>query len=85
MYTFTEIFNIRDCYAVLDKDLAGFYEAKPIRLREQVKRNANRFHADFIFQLTEEEAEVLVSQNAIPSKQSLGVAKPAQIDHLKPK
>jgi hypothetical protein len=57
---------------VLDKDLAAFYEVKPIRLREQVKRNINRFPEDFMFQLTEEEVEAMVSQNAIPSKQSLG-------------
>lgn len=57
---------------VLDKDLAEFYEVKPIRLREQVKRNANRFPEDFMFQLTVEEVDAMVSQNAIPSKQSLG-------------
>lgn len=65
------IFFIRESYVVLDKDLADFYEVKPIRLREQVKRNANRFPADFMFQLTETEVETMVSQNAIPSKQSL--------------
>lgn len=61
---------------MLDKDLAAFYEVKPIRLREQVKRNPNRFPSDFVFQLTESEVDVLVSQNAIPSKQSLGGALP---------
>lgn len=39
---------------------------------EQVKRNTNRFPEDFVFQLTKEEVDMLVSQNAIPSKQSLG-------------
>jgi len=68
----SKIFTIRDIQVVLDKDLASFYEVKPIRLREQVKRNANRFPDDFVFQLTEDEVEMLVSQNAIPSKQSLG-------------
>jgi len=63
------IFFIRESYVVLDKDLADFYEVKPIRLREQVKRNANRFPVDFMFQLTETEVETKVSQNAIPSKQ----------------
>jgi len=70
------IFFIRESYVVLDKDLADFYEVKPIRLREQVKRNANRFPVDFMFQLTETEVETMVSQNAIPSKQSLGGYKP---------
>lgn len=67
-----KIFTIRGVQVVLDKDLAAFYEVKPIRLREQVKRNANRFPDDFVFQLTEGEVDSLVSQNAIPSKQSLG-------------
>ncbi|MCL7489419.1 MAG: ORF6N domain-containing protein, partial [Desulfobulbaceae bacterium] len=49
-----------------------FYEVKPVRLREQVKRNIKRFPDDFMFQLTPEEVELTVSQNAIPSKQHLG-------------
>ncbi len=68
----SKIYTIRGVQVVLDKDLAHFYEVKPIRLREQVKRNANRFPDDFVFQLTEQEVDTLVSQNAIPSKQSLG-------------
>jgi len=67
-----KIFTVRDVQAILDKDLAHFYEVKPIRLREQVKRNPKRFPSDFVFQLTEDEVDSLVSQNAIPSKQSLG-------------
>lgn len=66
------IFSIRGVQVMLDKDLAGFYEVKPIRLREQVKRNPNRYPSDFVFQLNENEVDVMVSQNAIPSKQSLG-------------
>ena len=47
-----------------------------IRLREQVKRNLTKFPAHFMFHLTEKEVEVMVSQNAIPSKQHLGGALP---------
>jgi hypothetical protein len=65
------IYTIRDVQIMLDKDLALFYGVKPIRLREQIKRNPNRFPPDFVFQLSEKEIEYLVSQNAIPSKQSL--------------
>lgn len=68
----SKIVMLRDVQVILDKDLASFYEVKPIRLREQVKRNPNRFPPDFVFQLTENEVDILVSQNAIPSKQSLG-------------
>lgn len=67
-----KIFTIRAIQVVLDKDLAAFYEVKPFRLREQVKRNAKRFPDDFVFQLNDGEVDFLVSQNAIPSKQSLG-------------
>ncbi len=70
------IFTIRDVQIILDKDLAAFYGVKPIRLREQVKRNTNRFPDDFVFQLEEPEVDFMVSQNAIPSKQSLGGALP---------
>lgn len=71
-----KIFTIRGVQVMLDKDLASFYGIKPIRLREQVKRNPNRFPDDFVFQLNNNEIENLVSQNAIPSKQSLGGSLP---------
>ena len=67
-----KIKTIRDVQVMLDKDLAAFYEVTPTRLREQVKRNANRFPSDFVFHLTDIEVEKLVSQNAIPSKKILG-------------
>lgn len=70
------IFTVRGVQVMLDKDLASFYNVKPIRLREQVKRNPNRFPDDFVFPLDEREVVYLVSQNAIPSKQSLGGSSP---------
>lgn len=70
------IYTIRGLQVMLDKDLAVFYDVKPIRLREQVKRNINRFPSDFMFQLTKEEVQIMVSQNAIPSKQHLGGSLP---------
>lgn len=57
---------------MLDKDLALLYGVKPIRLREQVKRNPRKFPDRYMFQLTEEEVEFMVSQNAIPSIKQLG-------------
>jgi hypothetical protein len=56
---------------MLDRDIAKFYSVKTIKLREQVKRNIKRFPSDFMFQLTEIEADFMVSQNAIPSKRHL--------------
>ncbi len=70
------IYLIRDQKVMLDRDLAELYGVLSIRLREQVKRNINRFPARFMFQLTAEEIENMVSQNAIPSKQHLGGSLP---------
>lgn len=67
-----KIYRIRDRKIMLDRDLADLYDIKAFRLREQVKRNKERFPENFMFQLTEKEVEVMVSQNAIPSKQHLG-------------
>lgn len=66
------IYTIRGEQVMLDSHLANLYEIKPIRLREQVKRNKKRFPIDFMFQLNENEVEFMVSQKAIPSKQHLG-------------
>lgn len=65
------IFTIRDKEVMLDRDLAELYGVKPIRLREQVKRNIKRFPEDFMFILDDEEIDMMVSQNAIPLKQHL--------------
>jgi phage regulator Rha-like protein len=68
----SKIYLIRKHKVMLDRDLAELYGVKAIRLREQVKRNQERFPENFMFQLTEKEVESMVSQNAIPSKQHLG-------------
>jgi hypothetical protein len=67
-----KIIIIRGHKVIIDKDLAALYRVKPIALRQQVKRNIKRFPQDFMFKLTNQEADILVSQNVIPSKQNLG-------------
>ncbi|MGB2598871.1 MAG: ORF6N domain-containing protein [Candidatus Omnitrophota bacterium] len=67
-----KIYLIRGQKVMLDRDLAVLYGVKAIRLREQVKRNKKRFPGDFMFQLTAEKTETMVSQNAIPSQKHLG-------------
>jgi len=67
-----KIYYMRGHKVMLDRDLAELYRVKPIRLREQVKRNIERFPGNFLFQLTEDEADSMVSQNAIPSRRHLG-------------
>jgi ORF6N domain len=59
------ILVVRERQVMLDSDLAGLYGVETRRLIEQVKRNIERFPADFMFQLTKEEAAELRSQNAI--------------------
>jgi hypothetical protein len=71
-----KIYLLRGLRVMLDKDLAALYGVKSIRLREQVKRNSDRFPERFMFQLTEEEVNLMVSQNAIPSRQHLGGSLP---------
>lgn len=62
------IHSIRGHRVILDSDLASLYGVATKRLNEQVKRNADRFPEDFMFRLTEEEAEVLRSQIATSSE-----------------
>jgi hypothetical protein len=68
----SKIYYVRGHKIMLDKDLAEMYGVQPKRLREQVKRNADRFPDKFMFQLTDSEVNSMVSQNVIPSKQHLG-------------
>jgi hypothetical protein len=49
------ILLIREQKVILDADLAGLYGTTTKRLNEQVKRNADRFPEDFMFQLTKRE------------------------------
>ena len=50
---------------MLDADLAALYGVETRELVQAVKRNADRLPADFMFQLTPKEAEVLRSQTVI--------------------
>ena len=53
---------------MLDSDLAKLYEIPTHRLNEAVKRNISRFPSNFMFQLSKEEYESLISQIAISKK-----------------
>lgn len=53
------IYEIRGQRVMLDKDLATLYEVPTKSLNLSVKRNIERFPADFMFQLTKEEYEIL--------------------------
>jgi len=62
-----KIYLIRGQKVMLDRDLAKLYTVQTFRLNEQVKRNIKRFPDDFMFQLTKEEFDNLISQFAISS------------------
>jgi hypothetical protein len=55
------ILLIRGHKVIIDADLAEFYGVPTKRLNEQVKRNTNRFPADFMFQLSSEEKAKVVA------------------------
>jgi len=55
------IYVIRSQKVMLDSDLAGLYQVPTKRLNEAVKRNLDRFPADFMFQLSAEEAASLAN------------------------
>ena len=51
----SKIFIFRDKKVMIDKDLAALYGVNVKYLKRQVRRNNDRFPADFMFQLTKEE------------------------------
>ncbi len=64
------ILLIRGQKVMLDRDLAELYGIATFNLNKAVKRNRRRFPADFMFQLTPDEAEALRFQ--------IGISKPGR-------
>ncbi|MFZ4725519.1 MAG: ORF6N domain-containing protein [Paludibacter sp.] len=62
-----KIFEIRGQKVMLDFNLAELYEVETRVLNQAVKRNLKRFPSDFMFQLTNNELENLMSQIVISS------------------
>ncbi len=54
------VFEFRGFKVMVDFDLAQLYGVETKRLKEQVKRNINRFPEDFMFELSKEEKELLI-------------------------
>lgn len=61
------IHTIRGQRVMMDSDIADLYGIKVKALSQAVRRNLDRFPADFMFQLTREEDAVLRSQNVTSS------------------
>jgi hypothetical protein len=67
----SRILLLRHQRVILDTDIADLYGVPVKVLNQQVKRNRERFPADFVFRLTSKEDEVLRSQ-FVTSKQGRG-------------
>lgn len=68
----SRIVFIRGEKVLLDMHLAEIYNVETRALKQAVRRNQDLFPDDFMFVLTQEEIDWMVSQNVIPSNQSLG-------------
>jgi hypothetical protein len=66
----TLIHEIRGCNVMIDSDLARLYQVETKALNQAVKRNLERFPADFMFQLTKEEWQTLRSHFVISNQDS---------------
>lgn len=58
------ILVLRGHKVLLDSELAALYGVTTARLNQQVRRNAQRFPADFVFEVTADENANLMLQNA---------------------
>ncbi len=72
----SKIISLRDERVLLDVHLAEFYGIETRALKQAVRRNKERFPADFMYVLTHVEIDDVVSQNVIPSKRHFGGARP---------
>jgi hypothetical protein len=67
---------IRHEKVILDFDLATLYGVETRALKQAVRRNRGRFPEDFLFVLTPDETDALVSQSVIPGHGKFGGADP---------
>ena len=70
------ILHLRGQKVMLDFDLARLYGMENRALKQAVRRNRERFPADFMFELTAGEIETVVSQFVTPSRRRFGGARP---------
>lgn len=74
-----KIYEIRGQRVMLDFDLAALYKIETRTLKQAVRRNIDRFPEDFMFSLTKEEANHLisigVSQNVISPGYNIGATR----------
>jgi len=71
-----KLINLNNEFVLLDKDVAKLYEIEPKKLKQQLKRNIEKFPRDYAYQLSNEEVDFMVSQNVTPSKKYFGGSNP---------
>jgi len=64
----SRILVIRGHNVLLDSDLAALYQVQTGALNRAVRRNAERFPMDFMFQLSGQEAQSLLCQTGISNR-----------------
>ena len=60
----SKIILIREQKVILDKDVAEIYGVETKRINEAVKNNLDKFPLDYLFQLADDEFEILQSKNS---------------------
>ena len=71
-----KIYLIRGKKVMLDRDLADLYKVETKRLKEQVRRNIDRFPDDFMFELTKEELDEWRYNFGTSSSETMGLRVP---------
>lgn len=71
----SRIFLIRGKKVMIDRDLAELYGVETRALNQAVRRNADRFPADFMFQLNQEETNIWRSQIVMSTADKKGLRK----------
>jgi len=72
----SRIFTIRGLQIMLDRDLAELYQVETKALNQAVKRNADRFPEDFMFQMSKQEFEDWKSQIVTSNGDRMGLRRP---------
>ena len=63
-----KIYVLRGERVMLDSDLAAIYQVETRILNQAVNRNITRFPQDFVFRVTQEEFDSLISQSVTSSE-----------------
>lgn len=69
----SKIYEVRGEKVMIDRDLSELYGVETKRLKEAVRRNAERFPEDFMFEMTKEEFEIWRTQFATSKSDQKGL------------